>query len=132
MSKLTNLAEFLLGIANKLRTYLPAEGKINPQSFEDKIDGVYNAGVGNLQVKEISPEINEQVITPDEGYRGMSQVICGAVTSSIDENITPSNIKDGVTILGITGTLEESGTGQTGDVGDVFYIFPFKTELTVS
>lgn len=137
MSKLTNLADFLLGIANKLRYYLPSEGKINPQSFESKIDEIYKSGVGKLQTKAIVPGTAPQTVLPDAGYRGMERVDCSAVTPDIDPNIKPSNIKKGVTILGVAGTLEagqgggSSGSGGSGaDGGEVLYLFPFKTEFS--
>lgn len=40
------------------------------------------------------------------GYVGIEQVTVPAVTASIDENITPENIKVGVTIIGVTGTFD--------------------------
>ena len=39
-------------------------------------------------------------------YYGLHHVYVNAVTSSIDSNIQAGNIKDGVTILGVTGTYE--------------------------
>lgn len=59
------------------------------------------------QSKSVTPTTNSQIITPDEGYSGLSQVTVNAVTSSIDGNIQPENIKDGVNILGVTGSLPE-------------------------
>ena len=55
----------------------------------------------------ITPTTQEQ--TKDKGYYNSLKV--NAVTSDIDANIKAENIKSGVEILGITGTLE-SGTGQ--------------------
>ncbi len=132
MSKLNNLAEFLLGIANKIRFYLSLEGKINPQSFEEKIDEIYRAAEGSLQEKEIEPSVDGQTVTPDEGYRGMSKVICSAVTSKIDKNILPENIKEGVAILGVVGTLSESGEGGKDAPSETVYLFPFDTLPTIS
>jgi len=40
------------------------------------------------------------------GYVGLEQVTVPPVTSSIDENIAPENIKVGVTIIGVTGTFD--------------------------
>lgn len=54
----------------------------------------------------ITPTTQEQ--TKEQGYYNSLKV--NAVTSDIDENIKAENIKSGVEILGITGTLE-SGTG---------------------
>ncbi len=52
-----------------------------------------------------TPSNKEQIIP--EGYT--SGGIVSAVTSDIDSNIIPENIKEGVTILGVTGTY----TGET-------------------
>ena len=50
----------------------------------------------------IAPTISEQV--KEKGYYNSLKV--SAVTSAIDSNITPENIKKDVSILGINGTLE--------------------------
>ncbi len=63
-----------------------------------------------LQSKSATPKTTLQTITPDSSYDGLSSVSVGAVTSSIDNNITSSNIKSGVSILGVEGTLEEGIT----------------------
>lgn len=63
-----------------------------------------------LQSKSATPSTSSQTITPDSSYDGLSSVSVGAVTSSIDSNITASNIKSGVSILGVEGTLEEGIT----------------------
>lgn len=57
-----------------------------------------------LQDKTVSPATSEQTITADEGNDGLGTVTVEAVTASIDANIVAENIKDGVTILGVTGT----------------------------
>ena len=60
----------------------------------------------------VSPSTEAQVETPSEGYCGIGQVNIGAVTADIDANIVPENIKEGVSILGIVGTLS-GGSGET-------------------
>ena len=47
MSKADNLTEFLTGIAGKLRTLLGETAKMSPQTFEEKIQAVYNRGLAN-------------------------------------------------------------------------------------
>lgn len=74
---------------------------------QDAIEGAY--GGGSLQTKEIQPKVTDQTVKPDAGNAGFSSVTVKAVTSSIDANIVPENIKAGVTILGVTGTLEVTG-----------------------
>jgi hypothetical protein len=59
-----------------------------------------------LQSKTVNSSTSEQTVTPGQGYDGLSQVTVNAVTASIDSDIQPGNIRDGVTILGVTGTYE--------------------------
>lgn len=56
------------------------------------------------QVKNATPSTKSQVIKPDEGIEFMSAVNLSAVTSSIDSNIQPENIKNAISILGVQGT----------------------------
>ena len=51
-------------------------------------------------------------MTPTSPSNGFTSVTVPAVTSSIDANITAGTIKDGVTILGVTGNY--SGGGDSG------------------
>ena len=51
-----------------------------------------------------TPTTSQQTITAGSGYDGIGTVTVAAVTAAIDENIVAGNIKDGVTILGVTGT----------------------------
>lgn len=66
-----------------------------------------------LQAKNAAPSTSSQTISPDTGYYGLSKVTLGAVTSAIDPNIVAGNIKQGVTILGVAGTVQEGGTIQS-------------------
>ena len=77
--------------------------------------GVSILGVqGNLepdkpnQTKTVDSSTETQVVRADTGYE-LESVTVNAVTSSIDSNITPENIRKDTTILGVTGTLEEGG-----------------------
>lgn len=63
-----------------------------------------------LQSKSATPKTSSQTITADSGFDGLSQVTISAVNSSIDSNIKAANIKNGVSILGVTGSLQEGIT----------------------
>lgn len=73
-----------------------------------------------LQIKTVTPSTYSQIIVADSGYDGLDTVYIDPVTNKIDSNIIPGNIKNGVSILGITGTLE-AGTGDITllDIEDV-------------
>lgn len=60
----------------------------------------------NLENKSVTPTTAQQTITAGDGYDGLGTVTVAAVTAAIDANIIAGNIKDGVTILGVTGTYD--------------------------
>lgn len=62
--------------------------------------------LAKLQEKEVVPTKEKQEIVSDPQYDGLSKVTVNAVTSEIDENIKAENIKEGVSILGVGGTVE--------------------------
>lgn len=66
-----------------------------------------------LDTKTVDPSTSQ--VTVNSSADGMSQVTVNAVTSSIDANIQAGNIKDGVSILGVTGTYDGSGGGTPDD-----------------
>lgn len=74
------------------KTILGVEGNLEP----DKPD----------QSKVVSPSVEEQVVRADTGYELASVTIEG-VTSDIDENIQADNIRYGVEILGVVGSMEQ-------------------------
>ena len=56
-----------------------------------------------IDTLNVTPTTSAQQITATGGTDGYSPVNVSAVTSSIDANIVAGNIKNGVTILGVTG-----------------------------
>ena len=84
-----------------------------------KIDfGGVATGGGNAKPEEVfdvQPTTSDQTITPTEGSVFSGGTV-RAVTSSIDVNIVSNNIKEGVTILGVAGTLKEEKPEESFDV----------------
>ena len=88
--------------------------KILPENIKAGVT-VFNVA-GTLQglVGEevaVTPTTEQQVITPSEGKTGITEVTVAPVDNTIDANIVAENIKKDVTILGVTGALEEGSGG---------------------
>lgn len=76
----------------------------------DNADGYSSVSV-NVSATEptltsltVTPSTTEQTLTPIDAD-GFSTVVVSGVTSSIDADIQAGNIKSGVSILGVTGTV---------------------------
>ena len=59
-----------------------------------------------LESKTVNPSWIDQTVTPSANKDGLSSVKVNKVTSDIDPNIAPNNIKLGVSILGVTGQYD--------------------------
>ena len=78
-----------------------------------------------IDTLSVTPSTSAQQITAPDGTDGYSPVNVSAVTAAIDNNITAGNIKSGVSILGVSGSVTElNGTTTT--------INPSTSEQTVS
>lgn len=64
----------------------------------------------------VTPTTNNQTVEIPEGYKGLNVVNIDAVTSAIDANITPANIRLGASILGVDGNCEPDKPDQTKTV----------------
>lgn len=79
-----------------------------------------------LEEKNITPSTSLQVIVPDVNVEGFNKINVSAVTSDIDVNIIPENIKKDITILGVTGTLESGGSAEITNLA-YFFIRNWRT-----
>jgi len=75
-------------------------------AIAENAESILPSGTPILQDKTVTPTTSKQTITADEGKDGLGTVTVNAVTAAIDANIVADNIKDGVTILGVTGTYD--------------------------
>ena len=78
------------------------------QVITSDADGLSSVTVNaaSLQGRTYTPSTTTQTIYPNSSYIGFRSVTINGVTSSIDANIQSGNIKNGVSILGVTGTFE--------------------------
>lgn len=67
-----------------------------------------NADVLNGSTATVTPTTSQQTVEPISPSNGLTSVTVNAVTSAIDNNIVPGNIKSGVTILGVNGSVTEA------------------------
>lgn len=73
----------------------------SPQSDYDGMSSI--TVTPNLQTRSVTPSTSTQTITPPSGYCGL-----GSVSISGDSNLISSNIKSGISIFGVSGSLSSS------------------------
>lgn len=118
LSKLNDLAD-AGGIVEDLSDELTQQDNLiddQETTIEDVILVLQNkasGGEANLQEKIIAPTLSVQNVIADVGFTGLSKVTVSAVTSAIDSDIKATNIRSGINILGVNGTLKE-GIVPTG------------------
>ena len=83
----------------------------NNEAMQAIIDELETRENVSLETTTITPSTSRQTITPTK--YGFSEVTVEAVDSSIDQNIEPSNIRRGVTILGVLGDCDPDKPDQT-------------------
>ena len=121
----------ILGVAGSDAGYDAGytEGQTNGYNngYADGETAGYDAGYADGQATcpdtpvldplSVTPTTSAQHIYPEAGVAdGFSDVSVAAVTSSIDQNILSNNIKNGVTILGVTGSYTAQPNLQSKSV----------------
>ena len=125
MSKVLVTEQYLTDIANAIRTKNNLQTTYKPNEMATAIQNLPSGGGVNInnQDKIVTPSATQQIITADSGYTGL-----GNVTILGDNNLTSSNIADGISIFGVTGSLKfvtcYSGAGvpdnNQGNDGDIY------------
>lgn len=95
--------------ANGLYEYTPSEGGV----FDSVTVNVSVPSSGKLETTfSVNPSTTAQTIVPQPGYTFSSGTV-EAVSADIDSNIVSSNIRSGVSILGVEGTMDPQKTEET-------------------
>lgn len=98
--------KFLKAIANNDVTDLPEPTCREEVLLKQIAESGLSGGGGEIVTENVTvtPTTSEQTIKRSTG-KYINQVIVEGVTNTIDSNITPTNIRGGVTILGVEGNL---------------------------
>ena len=108
---------------------ITANGTYEKEDGYNRVVVNVESPVVNLQEKTTNPATTAVEVTPDSGFDGLSKVTVNPVDSNIDPNIVPENIKTGVTILGVEGTVATpTGTIQITENGEVD-VTPYATAI---
>lgn len=108
MARIDTLPNFLTDVAESIRQKTGITTKIPASEYDTKIQSIVSEP--RLQRKEASIKNFQQEITADDGYDGLSCVIVSSISQTVDSDIKTTNIRKGVNILGVEGSLEEGIT----------------------
>ena len=100
----------LTATANAIRTKTGSSAQLNwneTTGFADDVGGIDISS----QSKTVTPTAGGQTVTPDSGYKYLSQV-----TVAGDADLVAGNIAEGVSIFGVAGTLTAGSKVVTGTV----------------
>lgn len=84
-----------------------AKGVIPSGNISTYADAISEIDTTNNTSLTVTPSTVSQTLRPSSSYTGYDVVNVQAVTNSIDENIVATNIKNGVSILGVNGSVIE-------------------------
>lgn len=106
------------------------DSNLVPGNIKNEITilGVRGTYRGHIKQEPIyvNPSTNMQLVS-DDGFDGISSVIVNPVDSSADANLVPGNIKNGVTIFGVTGSY----VGESEILNQSKSVTPRKTMVKV-
>ena len=95
MAKTNNLTDFLTGLADKFRSKLGGTALINPQSFESKIDEVYQKGYDSAPQ---GVDTSDATAAADDVQNGKT-FYAGGVKKTGSLNVTAGLIDSAVTVV---------------------------------
>lgn len=98
----TNIANAYTACNNKGATMPATQNSANLATCVSSIPTATEPMLASLTV---TPSTTAQTLTPPSGTDGYNTVTVSAVTASIDSDIVAENIKSGVNILGVAGTV---------------------------
>lgn len=100
----------LTGIADAIRTKTDSEDRVPVAEMADAIKNIRTTAIPILEGITITPTGKEIVEVPAPDKDGF-----GVVTVVGDDNLSPENVKNGVTIYGVEGILDGEGGIDTSD-----------------
>lgn len=115
MGTLADKLAYLNATKEAIKTALQNKGitVLATDTFRSYAQKIANIVTPSHTTLPVTPTTSSQTFTPSYPYNGYSQVNVSAVDSSIDANIQAGNIKDGVSILGVTGSYTGGGGGSS-------------------